>query len=75
MIMDQIISNKFDSRMSQQAIGDVLNAKITLRRLHSVQDELDYAKKYGIEIWNTKLLKNNMRELSATLHKYIVGWS
>ena len=73
--MENIISNQFDARMSHQAISDVLNAKIILGRLRSVQSELEYAKKHDVDIWNTKLLKENIKELSGMLHKHIVGWS
>ena len=72
--MDKLITNTSCATMSVQAVNDVLNIKIILKRLNDLQYEYDLCKDKE-EVWNLPLIKQNIADHCAMLHKHIAGWS
>lgn len=73
-MMERVISNQFDARISQHAISAVLNIKLILGELRPLNKEYNRIKN-DPKVWNTKHIKANMDRLSGMLHKHISGWS
>ena len=63
MIMDKVISNQWDARISIQVINDVMNIKYILRVLCVMHDS---DKMRGSDMYN---------RYCATLHQHLLGWS
>ena len=61
-MLDKVISNKWDAKMSIQAINDVINIKLKLRTLQSLHEDDDLR---GSDVYNRRC---------ATLHRLITGY-
>lgn len=73
IMMEKVISNQFDARMSIQAINDVVNMKITLRSLYQCQTALDCAyESHDTDL--IPLLTASRDMLCAKLHRLMIGW-